>query len=637
MSILASLAKAYDRLPDAPPFGFSSEKIGFLISLNADGTVAFVSDLREGEGRKKVAPAMLVPQPVKRTAGIAPNFLWDKTSYVLGVTAGEGRRTADEHAAFVERHEADLADTDDAGLRALMLFLKNWTADQFVAPTWPDEMKDQNVAFALEKERLRNIRLHDRPEAKALWASLSAAGGKDARICLVTGEPGPVARLHPSIKGVWGAQSSGAALVSFNLDAFTSYGHEQGDNAPVSELAAAKYATALNEFLKRDSGHRIQIGDASTVFWADASGAETADGVETAKLAEGLFEAIVGGVNESMQAAKVGDILKKVRAGAQIKNISPELEAGVRFHVLGLAPNAARLSVRYWFDDDFGVLAENYEAYVKDMAFEPWPASRPTPTIKSCVLRTGVARRERGGQIKFDTDSISPLLSGELLRSVLTGARFPRSLLAHLIMRVRSDHVLDSVRVALVKGLLVRTMRIEKRLPQHPDGTPMEDYLVRSDPNDQNEARRLGRLFAVLERAQLASLGDEINTTIKDKFLGTACATPGQVMADLIVFSLHHTKRLRNGHSDASWIAASAKRQGIPVAALAKRVGAALDRDIGRLTASFGEGFSQQHSSEEQGLFLVGYYQERFGGKSDPESGEKPDNDNDDTEVNGEE
>ncbi|MGQ3278365.1 MAG: type I-C CRISPR-associated protein Cas8c/Csd1, partial [Shinella sp.] len=137
MSILASLARAYDRLPDAPPFGFSSEKIGFLISLNADGSVVSVSDLREGEGKKKIAPTMLVPQPVKRTAGIAPNFLWDKTSYVLGVTAGEGKRTADEHAEFVLRHETDLANTDDVGLKALLLFLRNWTADQFTAPLWP--------------------------------------------------------------------------------------------------------------------------------------------------------------------------------------------------------------------------------------------------------------------------------------------------------------------------------------------------------------------------------------------------------------------------------------------------------------------------------------------------------------------
>src|SRR5690606_3440516 len=88
MSILASLARAYDRLPDVPQPGYSTEKIGFLISLNDDGTVAAVADLRQGDGRKKVPRMMQVPQPVKRTAAVAPNTLWDKTSYVLGVTAG---------------------------------------------------------------------------------------------------------------------------------------------------------------------------------------------------------------------------------------------------------------------------------------------------------------------------------------------------------------------------------------------------------------------------------------------------------------------------------------------------------------------------------------------------------------------
>ena len=174
MSILASLVRAYDRLPNAPPFGFSSEKIGFLISLNDDGSVAHVVDLRHGEGKKKTPRMMLVPQPVKRTAGITPNFLWDKTSYVLGVTAAEGKRTADEHAAFVKRHVDMLEAAEDAGLRAFGLFLRNWTADKFVAPIWPDEMKDQNVIFALESERRNDVMLHDRQAAKMLWARLAA-------------------------------------------------------------------------------------------------------------------------------------------------------------------------------------------------------------------------------------------------------------------------------------------------------------------------------------------------------------------------------------------------------------------------------------------------------------------------------
>jgi CRISPR-associated protein Csd1 len=189
--------------------------------------------------------------------------------------------------------------------------------------------------------------------------------------------------------------------------------------------------------------------------------------------------------------------------------------------------------------------------------------------------------------------------------------RFPGSLLSTLVMRTRTDHLLDSIRISLIKAVIVRNMRIDGRLP-------MEDYLVRSDPNDPNPARRLGRLFALLERAQLAALGDEINTTIKDKFLGAAATTPGQVFVGLLKNSQHHTKRLRNGHSDATWIEDTAH---------ARRVGAGLERDIGQLWASFNDGIPAQHSVEEQGIFLVGYYQERFGKKANSDASEAPDDD----------
>lgn len=414
MSILAALARAYDRLPNAPPFGFSSEKIGFVISLDDDGGVVSVTDIRTGEGRKKVAPAILVPQPVKRTAGIAPNFLWDKTSYVLDVTAGEGRRTREEHAAFVARHETDLASTSDVGLRALLLFMRSWTPDQFAAPLWPEDMKDQNVVFALESQRRQDIRIHDRQTAKDLWANLSTAGDKAPHICLVTGEPGPVARLHPSIKGVWGAQSSGAALVSFNLDAFTSYGHEQGDNAPVSELSAAKYTTALNRFLERDSGHRIQIGDASTGFWADASGADA----EAAETAEAVFGIIIEGVNGKMQTARVGDILAKIREGRGLASFDPDLADGVRFYVLGLAPNAARLSIRFHFEDSFGALVQNYQRFIAVMRIEPGPSNPYTPLWRYLNETAVFGKRE----------NVTPNLAGEWIRTIVTGSNYPLTL-----------------------------------------------------------------------------------------------------------------------------------------------------------------------------------------------------------------
>lgn len=614
MSILSALARAYDRLPDAPAYGFSAEKIGFVICLNEDGSVANVIDIRDGSGKKKMPKLLEVPQGVKRSSGIAPNFLWDKTAYVLGITAGEGKRTAQEHAAFVERHLTVLEGHSDAGLRALCLFLKNWTPEQFVSPTWPEEMRDQNVVFALESERLAGY-LHDRPPARDIWIRLGAENAGQQVQCLISGEPGPLALLHPSIKGVWGAQTAGASIVSFNLDAFTSYGHEQGENAPVSEASAFKYTTALNFFLAKGSGHRLQIGDASTVFWAEAPQPDLA------RLAEQYFGAMVNGLDalspemeeqlaeaadvdrataEKQSAKKIGDKLKQMKQGLPLAQIAPELADGVRFYVLALSPNAARLSVRLWLESDFGVLAENYRRYLDDLRLEPWPKNKTGPSIRSLALRTAPARRDAQGNVKYDGEAVSPLLTGELLRAILGDTRFPGALLGQLILRIRADHHLDRVRVALIKAVLVRNMRLDRTLPDN-----RETYLMRSDPDDPNPARRLGRLFALIERAQAAALGENLNVTVKDKYLGAACATPLQVFVPLLNAALtHHIKRLRNGHSDATWIKTPEQ---------ARAVGYGLQRDIERLGGGFNN-YPAQHSIEEQGYFLIGYFQERSAG-----------------------
>ena len=606
MSVLAALARAYERLPDAPPFGFAVEKIGFVVSLNPNGTVAQVVDLRVA-GKRPQPVGIEVPAP-GRTSGIAPNFLWDKTAYVLGVTAGEGKRTRQEHDAFKAMHRDWLVAAEDEGLVALLRFLDLWNPEDFQPPLWSEEMRDQNIVFALESERLADIFLHDRPVARAVWARIKGAAASEAQTCLISGKSGPVARLHPAIKGVWGAQTSGARLVSFNETAFTSYGHEQGDNAQVSEASAFAYTTALNHFLG-DKGHRLQIGDASTVFWADCADPEVAAEVDI------WGAAILGtrpiGPEEEGAERVLEDKLLQLRAGRPLAEIEPRFEGDVRFCVLGLAPNAARLVVRFFWDGSFGALAERYAAYLRDIALEPAP-ERPLFSLYAASLRTAPARRDANGRGTFDKDAISSLVSGELLRAVLTGGRFPRGLLPLLVLRVRSDHVLDRIRMALVKGLIVRDMRLEGRLPKRPDGTPIEDYLMRSDSDDPNPARRLGRLFALIERAQLAALGDEINATVKDKFLGAAAATPGRIFPMLIGNAeAHHLKRLRNGHSDARWI---------KDAGHARAVGAGLGRDIGQLWGETGIGAPAQHDSEEQGLFFVGYYQERYGNRRSAEA-----------------
>ena len=578
MSILASLVKAYERLPEAPPFGFSAEKIGFLISLNPDGSVASVTDLRTSAGNKKIAPLMQVPQAIKRASGIAPNFLWDKTAYVLGVTAGEGKRVAEEHAAFVKRHLEALAGQEDVGLNALSLFLTHWKPEQFIAPLWPNEMKDQNVFFVLETERLKNIRIHDRPAAKNLWAKLSSEGDKSFAACLVSGENAPISRLHPSVKGVWGGQSSGASIVSFNLDAFTSYGHEQGENAPVSEAAVFAYTTALNRFLEKDSKNRVQLGDASTVFWADASNAEAADD------ADSIFGSLFKDVDETMQNKKIEVILAKMRSGHPIRDFAPQLADGVRFYVLGLAPNAARISIRFYFEDDFGTLAANYQRFIQDMRIEPEPREGFPPFWKYLAETAVLGKRE----------NVPPKLAGDWMRAILTGRPYPLTLMSSVQMRIRADKDINALRIAMLKSVLIRNYKME--------------VSVALDTENRNKGYLLGRLFAAYEQAQRAALGDKVNATIKDKFYGTASAQPRRVFALLDKGSVNHLSKLGK------------TKPGYRVV---------IEREIADIMAFMQPGedpFPASMSAEEQALFGVGYYHQRnqfFKPKSDETSAPK--------------
>ncbi|ADP70486.1 CRISPR-associated protein, Csd1 family [Rhodomicrobium vannielii ATCC 17100] len=571
MSILASLAKAYGRLPDAPPFGFSSEKIGFLISLNEDGTVACPPvDLRQDD-KKRTPRTVAVPASFKRP-GITPRsfFLWDNSAYALGVTGAESKDAASRHKVFCECHLGALRDTTDPGLKALVIFLKTWFPRRFDEYGWPEEMKDQNIIFCLEADRRANIWLHDRPAAKALCARLSAEGAKSEAVCLISGQRAPVARLHPAIKGVWGAQSAGASIVSFNLDAFSSYGHEQGDNAPVSEAATFAYTTALNRFLEKDSGHRIQIGDASVVFWADASAAKAAE-------AENIFAGFWDdsgdeplGVDEGTQAQIVGARLKQIRNGEPLRNVAPDLAEGVRFYVLALAPNAARLSIRFYFEDDFGAIAANYQRFLADMQIEP-PPRDGQPALWKYLAETAVLKKR---------ENVPPNLAGEWMRAILGGTRYPQTLLATVLMRLRADKDVNALRVAILKALLIRNNN-------------RKDTPVALKPDYPSKGYQLGRLFAVYERIQSDALGAKVNATIKDKFYGSASAQPRKVFGLLEKGSANHLSK----------IGKQSPGRKVNLEKLVGEIMGAMDPSA--------DPFPNALSAEDQALFGLGYYHQR--------------------------
>ncbi|MCG8558283.1 MAG: type I-C CRISPR-associated protein Cas8c/Csd1 [Hyphomicrobiales bacterium] len=604
MTILAALNGYYDRLAaqdDARPFGYSYEKISYALVLSASGEVVDVVPSLDTSGKKPRPQLLQVPRPAKRTSGVASNFLWDKTAYVLGVTEAATERTARERAAFRALHEDALAGTADEGLQALLSFLRSWRPERFDALPCASEMTDANVVFRLDGERGH---LHDRAAARAIWAELLAAKDADEGLCLVTGESAPVARLHPAVKGVYGAQTAGASIVSFNLDAFTSYGKDQGANAPVSEHAAFGYTTALNRLLEK--GHwstdekgrkryvhenRAQIGDASTVFWAEA--AEV--GERAAEAAEQLFATLVDPPppSDAEEAGKLHDVIVKIAAGRPLAEAAPDLQEETRFYVLGLAPNAARISVRFWHQDTLGALAARFREHWDDLRIEPLPW-RTAPSLWRLLYETAAQGK---------AENIPPLLAGELMRAILGGGRYPRALLAAVIMRLRADRQINGRRAAILKACLARDVRLHVDTHDVRHGAKPEKVPVSLDRTQDNPGYRLGRLFAVLESIQRAALG-RVNATIRDRYYGAASATPASVFPVLLRTAGHHIGNLRKGDKGglAHWFEA----------------------EIGEIVGGLKAEFPRNLRIEDQGRFAIGYYHQRYAKTEDAPAEAEP-------------
>ena len=570
MSILQALAGHYERRAareDVPSYGFSRERISYVIELSPEGEVVGIVPLLDPSGDPH--RLLVVPQSFKRP-GIKPRpfFLWDKTAYVVGMTRDSNTKqakppTRDEHCSFKTFHRRILADNDDAGLRAFLMFLNEWRPERYENLPHAETMLDTNVVFRLHGEQRF---LHDRPAARADWESHLSSGNSGDGLCLVTGERARITRLHPALKGVRGAQSSGASIVSFNLDAFTSYGKQQGANAPVSERAAFAYTTALNALLAHDSRQRIQIGDATTVFWAEAGGDERA-----AAAAEDLFTMLTDPApTDAEEEVLVSDKLAAIADGKPLAEVEPDVREDTRFFVLGLAPNAARLSIRFWYENSIGDIARRIGEHWRDLRLEPTPWRSPPPVWR--LLYETAAQRK--------AQNIPATLGGALMRAILTGGRYPQSLLGAVVGRMRADKDINGHRVAICKACLARDHRL---------GIQQEDTPVSLNRNESNPAYRLGRLFAVYERAQRSALGD-INATIKDRYFGAASATPASVFPLLMRNAVHHLASLRKDRPGlAIWY----------------------EREIDTIMSGTGTALPRSLPLEEQGRFAIGYHHQR--------------------------
>ncbi|MCC2113443.1 MAG: type I-C CRISPR-associated protein Cas8c/Csd1, partial [Hyphomicrobiales bacterium] len=563
---------------EVPRPGYSQEKISYVIVIDGEGNYVDTQSLLE-QVKKKLLPSLrVVPQPIKKTSGIAANLLWDKTAYALGATGQPSKRAEkkglspgeEEFEAFRTRQYEAIGATDDPGLKAFLAFLDKWNPADYSTLRHAEDMLDSNVVFRLDGPG--EPFLHDRPAAEAVVRRSLGAADATEGICLVTGETAPIARLHPSIKGVRGAQSSGASIVSFNQTAFASYGKEkeQGLNAPVSEHVTFAYTTALNALLRSDR-NRVQIGDASVVFWAEPPEGADAAAETAADEAEDLMATMFSGSDGTADGpgpddkAVEADLLARLEAVAEGRP-RPDLtiDPAMPFYVLGLSPNAARISVRFWLETTVGDLARRLGQHYEDLRLEPLPWRKPPHFWRLLI--------ELAPQHK--SENIPTHLAGELTRAILTGTRYPLPLLTLTLSRLRADHEVTGLRAALIKATLTR---LDKEVP------------VSLSRDELDPGYRLGRLFAVLEAVQRAGVGD-VNATIRDRYIGAASATPARVFPILLRGAQDHLSAARKkGKGGWAYVLEEEIRDIMDGLDAAKPFPASLDLD-------------------RQGRFFVGYY-----------------------------
>ena len=539
-----------------PAFGLEDKEVPFVIELSRDGKLLDIKDTRHPEGKKKMAQRFLVPQSVKKTSGIAANLLWDTAEYVLGIdTKGKPERVLQQAQAFRARIAA-LPESvqSDAGVKAVLSFLDAKPTSVLESSDCWREIKETNPVMSFRLAEDADLVCQRDAVIGALAGEDAGDGSADSKsVCLITGKLTVSERLHAAIKGVWGAQTSGANIVSFNLDAFASYGKEQGDNAPTSQTAAFAYTTALNHLLRKGSRQRLQVGDASTVFWA-----QEPDEVED------TFASFFGESDNPDRTEAVRAALEAIHAGK-----FDGARGDRRFFVLGLAPNAARISVRFWLAEPLRDVAHRICEWFDDIQVARAPHDPEYPSLFRLLTACAVQGK---------ADNVPPNLGADVMRAILSGLPYPVSWLNAAVQRSRAERNVSYPRAAAIRACLNRGGRYS---------SGQKEFKPMLDITNKNAGYRLGRLFSALEKVQQEAHPD-INATIRDRYYGAASSTPVAVFTTLLRLKNHHVAKLKPGR--ASYF----------------------ERLLGEIMDDI-KAFPSHLSLSDQGRFALGYYHQRQG------------------------
>lgn len=575
--ILQALVRCYEALAERGELekpGWSPVKVSWGLELNADGQVKSLLPLGSMDAKsKQFSRTMTLPNKLKSTSRASSNFLWDNSEYILGL--GKKENTTEKNfQACVWRHQEILKDVKHPFAQAIVKFFDGWKPENsfenpIIKTNIKELIKGGNIVFVMEDSNGELQFAHDVPEIRRAWdETYISMGNEEVGRCLVTGEKTPIAILHPSISGVYGAKSFGALLVSFNMEASESYGKEQGRNAPVGKYAAFAYGAALNYMVGHADFHG-RLGDTTLVYWAE--GAEPAYG--------SAFMAMMGMGGEDkneITQKELSGVLTALCQGHNVKWANVPLNPKNRFYILGLAPNASRLSVRFFLQDSFDAFVKHYQKHQERLNIVR-PAFDERETLSMwALLRETVNPNSRD-------KSAQPQLVGEMLRAVLTGSLYPSALYTQTEIRLRAEKEINRGKAAIIKAYLLRNV-----VEQQKDQTHVYKGVLDVELNEQSTylPYRLGRLFAVLEAVQQKA-NPNINTTIKDRYFNSACATPALVFPTLLRLAQSHLSKIGGGAE------------------------VYYDKMITELLGDVTQSYPPRLNLQDQGIFQIGYYHQR--------------------------
>lgn len=574
------------------PAGYSKVGIHSLIALTEDGKIESIIDCQETiteivKGKvkeKKISKEVVLPKRTEKP-GIDGNIIEHRPLYIFGLNY-DSRKSAlsadDEtnkafksHETFVKSNLEFVRGIDTPLVNAYRKFLETWVPKNEekneVLLGAGNVIAKYGFAFCLAGHP--ELLLHDEPQIKEKWGVAFSTSSKstDSAIaqCVITGSAEPIARVHSVIRGVTGGNSSGTTMVSFNSPAEESYGKKQSNNSCISGTAMRKYTEALN-YLLADKRHRTLIDETTYVYWA-ASGEESC---------EDIFNALAFG--DTMDSEQTDNWLKTVfdgiRSGKATQDIVSGIEnidSDVSFYVVGIKPNSARLALKCIYRQSFGKILQNTVQHYSDMQI----GNSTKPVTIRAICRELISP-------KSTNDKVSPALMAKLFDAIINGTPYPESLLATVVRRVKTDSdeennkyiQMNNIRMGLIKACINRSARFNGK---------KEEIKMSLDTENKNPAYLCGRLFCKLEEIQTKALGEGINRTIKDAYFASASTRPAVVFPRLIALSQHHLAKLED--KSAFY----------------------LNRDVTEIMGMLGSEFPSNLSLKEQGVFMLGYYQQR--------------------------